>query len=210
MTGARLESINCGQVTAVPWGRAKRSGIDKRPVGHAVHLGPLGVEGDEIADAEFHGGLDQAVYAYAREDLDAWGRELGRALTAGSFGENLTTVGLDVQNARLGERWAVGGAVLEVSDVRIPCSVFQGFIGEPQWVRRFTEQGVPGAYLRVITPGPVQAGDVIEVIERRPHDLTVGLVFRARTTEAHLLPRLAEEPRASAAIRRALDAYRNE
>ncbi|MFI5425693.1 MOSC domain-containing protein [Aeromicrobium sp. UC242_57] len=124
----------------------------------AVQVHRLGVGDDEIADQKFHGGPDQAVYAYAREDLDMWEREIGRPIRAGEFGENLTTRGVDVQNARLGDRWQIGSALLEVAGVRIPCSVFQGFVDERGWVKRFTEKGVPGAYLRVIEEGQIRGG----------------------------------------------------
>jgi MOSC domain-containing protein YiiM len=131
------------------------------------------------------------VYAFAREDLDAWERELGRPLRNGSFGENLTTSGLDVSGARIGERWGVGPeVVLEVTCGRIPCRTFQGHLGEPGWVKRFTRRGAPGAYLRVIRPGEIRAGDPIEILHRPDHDVTVALQFRAATVERTLLPRL--------------------
>ena len=201
MTGY-LEAVSAGVVVDVPWGNLRRSGIDKRPVAGPVRVHTGGVGGDEIADTVFHGGVDQAVYAYAGEDLDDWAAELGRPLRPGQFGENLTTRGIDVQQARLGERWRIGTVVLEVCAVRIPCSVFQGFLDEPRWVRRFTDRGVPGAYLRVVQEGTVEAGDAVEVVERRDHDLTVELTFRAMTTQRDLLPRFAAEPRVSAKIAR--------
>jgi MOSC domain-containing protein YiiM len=204
-----VESVNVGQSVDVPWGQLKRTAIDKRPVEGPVHVHEHGVGDDEIADLEHHGGTVQAVYAYSREDLDVWEQLVGRELRAGQFGENLTTRGVDLNAAGLGDRWRVGGTLLEISGVRIPCSVFQGFLGERQWVKRFTVEGRPGAYLRVIEAGTVEAGDPIEVVERRDHDLTVDLVFRALTTERHLIPRLAEEPRLDAFVLRRLGAARN-
>jgi MOSC domain-containing protein YiiM len=194
-------SVNVGPVVDVPWGQLKRSAIDKRPVEGPVAVHPLGLGGDEIADLVFHGGLDQAVYAYAREDLDEWSGLIGRDIRAGEFGENLTTEGVDVNGACLGDRWRVGTTLLELSAVRIPCSVFAGFMDEKQWVKRFMQHGVPGAYFRVLEPGHVQVGDAIEVVERRDHGLTVGHVFRALTTERDRLPTLAAEPRAAAWIK---------
>lgn len=191
---ASVEAISAGRVRPGKQ-RVRQTAIDKRPVQGPVRIEPLGVAGDEVADRRHHGGLDQAVYAFAREDYAHWEAELGRPLAAGAFGENLTTVGLDVQGARIGERWQVGGCLLEVTDVRIPCQTFADFIGEQHWVRRFTEHGVPGAYLRVIEPGEVRAGDSITVAETRPHDLTVGYAFRAATVEPALLPALAGEAR---------------
>ena len=115
---AILEAINTGTARPGSYGVLKRTAIDKRPVEGTVYIGPLGVAGDEVADLKHHGGPDQAVYAFAREDYTHWEAELGRPLAAGAFGENLTTVGLDVQGARIGERWQVGG--LPVGGLRRP------------------------------------------------------------------------------------------
>jgi MOSC domain-containing protein YiiM len=188
-------------------GALKRTGIDKRPVAGRVRIEKLGVVGDEIADLRHHGGADQAVYAFAREDYAHWEAELGRPLTAGGFGENLTTVGADVQNARIGERWRVGEVLLELTGVRIPCATFAGFVDEPHWVRRFTEHGVPGSYFRVIEPGMVSAGDPIEIVSVPDHDFTVGYAFRAGTTQPHLLAAMAEEPALSRSLRKRVDKY---
>lgn len=204
-----VESVNIGRAVDVPWGQLKRTAIDKRPVEGPVQVHEHGVGDDEIVDLRNHGGAVQAVYAYAREDLGVWETILGRELRAGQFGENLTTQGIDLNAARAGDRWRIGGALLEISGVRIPCSVFQGFIGELQWVKRFTLEGRPGAYLRVIEAGPIRAGDPIEVVERRDHDVTVDLLFRALTTERHLIPRLAAEPRLDPFVERRLGARSN-
>jgi MOSC domain-containing protein YiiM len=180
-----------------------RTGIDKRPTDDAITVrapGPMhgglgsGLLGDFIGDEKYHGGDDQAVYAYAREDLDAWERELQRDLSNGEFGENLTTAGVDVTGARVGERWHVGsdGLVLEVSSPRIPCRTFATWLSIRGWVKTFTKAATPGAYLRVIETGTVRAGDSIVVVDRPDHDVTIGLVFRALTLEPELLPRILE------------------
>ena len=175
------------------------TGIDKRPVDGPVRVaapGPKGtagsgLAGDTVCELRHHGGYDQAVYAYAREDLDAWEQELGRPLPNGCFGENLTTNGLNVSDALIGERWRIGSeVVLEVTSGRIPCRTFQGHLGERGWVKRFTRKGATGAYLRVIEPGEIRAGDPIEVVRRPEHGVTAALQFRAVTTERELLPRL--------------------
>ncbi|MET8951581.1 MOSC domain-containing protein [Streptomyces sp. NPDC004393] len=197
----KLVSVNLGRPRSVDYTDQAEglTGIDKQPVDGPVRVsapgpkgtGASGVAGDAVCDLRFHGGDEQAVYAFAREDLDAWEQELGRRLPNGSFGENLTTEGLDVSDARIGERWRIGPeVVLEVTSGRIPCRTFQEHLGERGWVRRFTRQGAPGAYLRVITPGELQVGDPVEIVHRPGHDITVALQFRASTTERHLLPRL--------------------
>ncbi|MET7470049.1 MOSC domain-containing protein [Micromonospora sp. NPDC005686] len=195
----KVISVNVGRPQPNPWKETGTTGIDKRPVDGRVPVtapgpkgtGAVGLAGDRVYDLAHHGGADQAVYAYAREDLDHWEAELGRPLADGSFGENLTTSGLDVNGALIGERWRIGpDLVLEVSCPRIPCGTFQGWLGEQGWIKRFTEAVRPGAYLRVITPGSVGAGDPVEVVHRPGHDVTVALVFRAITLESELLPRL--------------------
>lgn len=177
------------------------TGIDKRPTLGPVEVrgpGPRrgglgsGLVGDAIGNPKYHGGDDQAVYAYAREDLDTWQVELRRELTNGVFGENFTTTGVDVTQARIGERWHVGsdGLVLEVSSPRTPCRTFAEWLSIRGWMKTFTVAATPGAYLRVIEPGTVRAGDAVEVASRPDHDVTVGMVFRALTLEPELLPHL--------------------
>jgi MOSC domain-containing protein YiiM len=197
----KLLSVNVGRPLPVPYTDQPEgvTGIDKRPVDGPVRVaapgpkgvGASGVAGDAVCDTRHHGGDDQAVYAYAREDLDDWERELGRALTSGFFGENLTTEGLDVSGALVGERWRIGSeVVLEVTSGRIPCRTFQGHLAEPGWVKRFTRKGATGAYLRVIEPGEIRAGDPVTVVHRPAHGVTAALEFRAVTTERHRLPEL--------------------
>jgi MOSC domain-containing protein YiiM len=151
-----------------------------------------GLDGDRVLDTRVHGSIDQALYAYAREDADWWAAELGRELKPGNFGENLSTTGIDLTEAVIGERWAVGTTVLEVSSSRQPCRVFAGFWQVPDLIKRFTARGLPGAYLRVLTEGEIAAGDSIEVVHRPGHGLTIGVLFRALTLEPELLPRLVD------------------
>ncbi len=194
-------SLNVAAKTAaVGYTRTGFTGIDKRPVDGPLEVhapGPKGdagsgVTGDAIGDPTVHGGDYQAVYGYAREDLDWWQSELGVDLHNGQFGENLTTQGIDQTNARIGERWRIGTATLEVAAARIPCRTFAGFLGQQGWVKRFTQVARPGAYFRVLEPGLIAPGDEITVLHRPDHDITVELFFRSLTTEADLLPRLLE------------------
>jgi MOSC domain-containing protein YiiM len=195
---ATLLSVNVGRAAASRHTDTGVTGIDKRPSAEPVALhdpgpgtGRSGAAGDTIGDPRSHGGTDQAVYAYAREDLDHWQDALGRVLTNGVFGENLTTSGLDVNGALVGERWQVGGdCILEVTSPRIPCRTFAGWLEDQRWVKRFTERGAPGAYLRVITPGAVTAGDEIKIVHRPDHDVTIAMMFRALTTDKALQAQL--------------------
>ena len=200
---ASVLSVNLARVRTNPdpRGQSKLTGIDKVAAAEAVMVrapGPMhggvgsGLVGDTIGNQKVHGGDDQAVYVYGREDLDTWEIQLRHTLTNGTFGENLTTSGIDVTEARIGERWRIGtdGLVLEVSGPRTPCRTFQAFLNLNQWIKTFTQAGKPGAYLRVISPGPVRAGDAITVDYRPDHDVTIGMVFRARMSEPELLPQL--------------------
>ncbi|WP_435173862.1 MOSC domain-containing protein [Actinacidiphila sp. bgisy145] len=212
-----IQSVNIARPRPNPWKRLPATGIDKRPVRGPVAVaapgpkgtGAVGLAGDRAYDVKHHGGDDQAVYAYAREDLDRWQRELGRPLPDGCFGENLTTVGIDVNSALIGERWRIGSALLEVSCPRIPCATFAGWLQQAGWTRRFTAAAVPGPYLRVVEPGEVCVGDAVHVVARPDHEVTVARSFRALTTEPGLLPLLVDLPAfpavERAAIRRRLD-----
>jgi MOSC domain-containing protein YiiM len=154
--------------------------IDKRPVDQPLRVRPLGLYGDVQADRKHHGGATKALYAYADEDAKAWADALARDIPPGLFGENLRTGGLDVSGAEIGERWRIGDElVVEVTFPRMPCATFQRRMGERQWVRRFTEAGMPGAYLRVVHSGTIAAGDPIEVVSRPGHGVTVASWFTA-------------------------------
>ncbi len=145
-------------------GRAVRTGLWKLPVTGPVAVGELGLDGDFQGDRRIHGGPDKAVYAYAVEDVSWWEGQLGRALGPGFFGENLTLRGVDVNGARVGERWEVGTVLFEATGPRGPCWKLQTKVGEPRFVKRFAQAGRPGAYLRVVRAGEVEAGDALRVV----------------------------------------------
>ncbi|MGZ8738929.1 MAG: MOSC domain-containing protein [Nocardioides sp.] len=193
---ATVLSVNVGRPETGDWtGRVGRTAIRKRATDRPVTIRRAGLAGDSVCDQKYHGGPDNAVYVYAREDLDRWAEALGAEVPDGQFGENLTTRGIDVNEALVGERWRVGTALLEVAKVRTPCKVFTNFMGitghdAGQWVKRFTVEGRPGPYLRVLEEGVVQAGDPVVVEHRPDHGVTVSLLFRAITTERGLLPQV--------------------
>lgn len=194
----RVLTINVGKLQANPHNKAPETGIHKRPVEGEIYVsapgdGLSGVAGDHIGDPKHHGGDDQAVYAFQREDLDRWEKIKGREFPNGAFGENLTTIGIDVNAAIIGERWRIGDeVVLEVTAPRIPCVTFRGVIAEPRWLKEFTQDARPGTYFRVITPGAIRAGDAIEIISRPPHHVSIAMVFKATTTDRSLVKKLRE------------------
>ncbi len=157
--------------------------IDKRPLEGAVRIGKLGVRADVQASRKHHGGPDKAVYAYAAEDAAYWEEQLGRDLAPGWFGENLRVEGLDVNAARIGEVWRIGDTVeVEVTMPRTPCSTFARWVGGAAsrgWVKRFSDEGRLGAYLRVRRAGEVRAGDAIEVLSSPAGAQTVLEMYRS-------------------------------
>ena len=164
-------------------GSEGRTGIDKRGVLGRVAFAHEQVANDVIIDRNAHGGYDQAVYAYAREDADWWEREIGISIDNGRFGENLTTQGIDVNAALIGERWQIGSVILEVSQPRIPCRVFAGFWQRPTLIKEFMAAGHPGAYLRIIQEGEIGVGDSIEVIHLPKHAITIADLYAAKNGE---------------------------
>lgn len=196
----RVLTVNVGKLVPTTHSTTKETGIHKRPVEGDVYVdapgvrkGVSGLAGDHIGDPNHHGGDDQAVYAFQREDLDRWEQIKQREFPNGAFGENLTTEGIDVNAALIGEQWRVGdNVVLEVTAPRIPCRTFRGVISEPKWIKEFTQDARPGTYFKVITPGTIKAGDTIEVIRRPKHDISISTVFLATTTNRSLNSRLRD------------------
>ena len=182
---ARVLSINITSVVHQgEWtGSEGRTGIDKRSVSGAIEFKNNGVVGDRVIDTNVHGGYEQAVYAYAREDAQWWEKEIKEEIPAGRFGENLTTEGIDVNAAIIGEQWKIGSVILEVSQPRIPCRVFAGFWKRATLIKDFTQAGRPGTYLRIIQEGTAQAGDAIEVIFKPNHTITISDLFAAKSGE---------------------------
>lgn len=195
-------SVNIGRARPRRDPENAPTGIDKRPTdvisvadpgprrvvdGHGVS----GVHADHVGDGRFHGGSDRAVYAYAREELDLWAEALERELPDGHFGENLTTRGLDVDAAEVGDIWRVGTAVLEVRWTRQPCATFGEWMGKPGWVKRFMAHGRTGALLSVIEAGEIRAGDRIEV-EPSGSGIDLPTVLRAKLGDVELARRVLD------------------
>ncbi len=193
----RVVSVNVGRRTPRRRADVPSTAIDKQPVTRIEVRDPgpkrgglgSGAVGDEIGDPRHHGGRLQAVYAYAVEDQRWWAEQIGRSIAAGGFGENLTTDGVELTHAIVGEHWTIGDVVLRVEVARIPCATFAEHVGVPGWVRRFTDAGRTGAYLSVVTPGTIEAGASVHV-DRPDHDIDVLELFRAFTGEVAAMRRV--------------------
>ena len=198
----KIHSVNLAVPEQSTSKRVGVTGIHKHPVDHPVQVRPpgpkttglhSGLVGDQIFDVKHHGGDEQAVYAYAREDLDWWQERLGRALPGGLFGENLTTVGVDVNGAVIGETWQIGDElVLQATFGRVPCNTFAAKMGEPRWVKTFTQENRTGAYMRVVTAGEVRAGDPVRILDRPRHGVTIADAFAAPRLHPERIPSILE------------------
>ena len=177
-----LLSLNVSEIAVVEHrGRPLTTGIFKRPVTGRRRVQGVNVVGDDQADRRVHGGVWKAVYAYASEDYAWWSEELGGEVPPGSFGENLTTKGIDINSARVGDRWSVGSVVLEVGEPRMPCFKLGIAMGDPDFPDRFSTAGRPGTYLRILEEGEFGAGDAIEIEEFHGPSISIGEFNRAYT-----------------------------
>jgi MOSC domain-containing protein YiiM len=204
VTPSRLVSVNVGRPAqlGVRRGRTVMSSIGKTPVGGRVRVAGVNVEGDDQADRRVHGGPDKAVYAYAAEDTVWWSARLARSLGPGAFGENLTLDGVDVTGAVIGERWRIGTVELEVCQPRLPCFKLGLRFGDPQMLRLFAQAGRPGAYLRIVGEGALEAGDQVDISNRPSHGVSIGFVARAIMLDESLLAEAAAAPELPASLSR--------
>jgi MOSC domain-containing protein YiiM len=175
----KVLSVNVGLPRNVTFGKRRmRTAILKEPTDGAVPLRRLGFEGDGQADPRYHGGPDKAAYLYPFEHYAYWADVLGRTdLSAGAFGENLTTEGLLETEARVGDVYEIGTARVLVTQPRTPCAKLGAKFGSMAFVRTFASAGRPGIYLRVLQEGMVEAGDAVERVSTDPARPTVAEVF---------------------------------
>jgi MOSC domain-containing protein YiiM len=170
---AILESINVGSPQPIP-GKTAQTGIYKKPVAGEVSIGKNGIEGDAVIDRKHHGGPDQALYLYFADDYQWWAAELGQALEAGTFGENLTIAGVEGRAVAPGDRFVMDEIVLEVTSHRTPCGTFARRMDDRMWVKRFHAARRPGAYCRVISPGTLHAGEPVRYLPFAGERVTVA------------------------------------
>jgi MOSC domain-containing protein YiiM len=185
----QLISVHVGRPRTVQTRRAEvATAIWKHPVDGRVDVRGVNIVGDDQADRSVHGGPDKAVYAYAIEDVRLWEQELDRSLGEAAFGQNLTTEGIDVSGAVIGERWQVGTTLFEVAQPRLPCYKLGLRIGEQGFVKRFARASRPGAYLRIVDEGDLGAGDAVAASGRPEHAVTSRMVSDAILLDPSLLP----------------------
>ncbi|KTE26504.1 MULTISPECIES: MOSC domain-containing protein [unclassified Sphingopyxis] len=177
------------------------SAIAKMPVDGALRVGLLGIDGDEQADLTVHGGVDKAIHHYPRDHYDWWAGELGdHALLGapGAFGENISTEGLIESEARIGDRYRMGSALVEISQGRQPCWKLGHRFGIATVPATVVTTRRSGWYYRVIEEGSVAAGDALALVERPLPEWSVERVFHLLVGGAG--KREPEELRALAAM----------
>lgn len=202
MTIGRVVSVNVGALRVVTnQGKSELTGIFKEPVSGRIATHGVNLDGDDQGDREVHGGPDKAIYSYAVEDYDYW-RSLGRHVAPGMFGENLTLSGLDLTNAIIGETWRAGTMLVQVVQPRLPCWKLAQKMQDPAFVRTFTKERRPGAYLRILEHGEVGAGDTVEVLSRPDHGVTIAMVNEARVGDGKLAPLVAIAPELPANLKK--------
>ena len=176
----KVTSVNIGKREHLS-GRSFKgtTGIFKRPVPGAVHIGKLGLASDAVVNERHHGGPDQAVYLYREEDYAWWSGQLGRDVEAGSFGENLTLSGLPDAALPIGSRLQFAQVLLEITAPRIPCNTLATRMGDPNFIKAFVRAERPGYYCRVITEGNIATGEAFTLDESAASNLTTVDLFRA-------------------------------
>jgi len=156
-----------------------QTGIYKKPIHTKVRVTKFGIEGDTIVDQNVHGGLDQAVYIYSKEDYEWWSQQIGKAIAPGTFGENLTISGFDVDDFVVGDRLQINNVLLEISAPRTPCFKLAAVMNDATFGRQFAKAAKPGAYARVLTEGDLEIGNTITLIKTELHYPTVKEIFIA-------------------------------
>lgn len=188
MPGMQILSVNTASAAArLIQGRSVVTAIGKQPVAGPVAVGPLGLAGDEQADLSVHGGQSKAVYLYPVTHHPFWQTvraqagvaEPGAPLAPGLFGENLTVDGLDESQLWIGDMLQMPGCTLVVSEPRNPCYKFNAVMGFPQASSLMNQSGYCGAYLAVLHPGALQAGDAITLVPG-PREVNLRELFLAR------------------------------
>lgn len=175
----KLLSINIGEERQQQRkDHVETTGIYKMPADGPVEIKPLGIEGDAICDKKNHGGPDQALYIYGGADYAWWEQEIGRELTPGTFGDNLTISELESAAFNVGDTLHIGEVTLQVTSPRIPCGTFATRMGDPQWVKKFRAAERPGLYVRVIREGVIKTGDPVTVEKFTGETISIVEMYR--------------------------------
>ncbi len=172
----RVVSVNIGLPREVHWkGRIVSTGIFKEPVAGRVMARRLNLDGDRQADLSVHGGPEKAIYVYPTDYYEAWHEELPQIdMPWGMFGENLTVEGLRDNTVHIGDQFRIGSALVVVTQPRLPCYKLAIRFGRDDMLKRFLVSGRTGFYLAVVEEGDIAAGDLIMLVRRDEHAISVA------------------------------------
>ncbi|MEP6921999.1 MAG: MOSC domain-containing protein [bacterium] len=176
----KIISLNVGRPRLVARnGQPVSTGIFKDPIEGSVMLRTLNLDGDRQADLAVHGGPTKAVYAYPSEHYAYWRKEFpDMQLPWGMFGENFTTEGFAEASTNIGDRFAIGQAIVRVSEPRMPCYKLGIKFQRNDILRKFLASGRTGFYFSVEQEGEVAAGDEFTLLTRDEHNVTVADITR--------------------------------
>ena len=205
----QIVSVNIGKAQSIQIGnKAIETGIYKQPTTGAVFISEYGLNGDAVVDQEHHGGRDQAIYVYSLEDYAWWSAQLGREVTAGTFGENLTLSSFPNTELKIGDRFQINDVLLEITSGRIPCSKLNARMDDNQFIKKFVEASRPGVYTRVIQTGQVNVNDSVTFLpagQDYPFVNDLFALFYAKERDIELIRRGLDAPIAE----RARDLYQH-
>lgn len=203
----KIVSTNIAEPTVIEWrGQKVETGIYKYAVDSPIFLGKEDVVNDHVIDRRYHGGSDKACYLYSADHYSFWKSKYPNVdWQWGMFGENLTVIGLDESEIRIGDQLQVGDAVVQVSQPRQPCFKLGVRFGSQEAVSDFWELPYPGVYVRVLSEGSVKTGDEITLIKRDNDSLSVSQIFsifRRNRENKELILNAIAEPYLAASCRR--------
>jgi len=192
-------SANIAQPTTIVWrDQEVLTGIYKYGVEKPIFLNAEDVDNDNVLDRRYHGGVDKACYLYSADHYPFWKLKYPELdWNWGMFGENLTVSGLDESTIRIGDRFQIGEAVVQVSQPRQPCFKLGVRFGDQKVVDDFWNLPYPGVYVRVLKPGHVSKDDQFTLLESNPDSLSVSRVFsifRSKRTDIDLIHKAIAEP----------------
>lgn len=170
-------SIQVGRPQVIAGDEPWITSFFKGAVAGAIRLETSNLDGDEQADLTVHGGPDKAVCVYSADHFPEWRRMLGEgAFGAGAFGENFTVSGMDEQSVFVGDVYAVGTALVQVSQPRSPCWKLAARWNRLDLPRLVLKSGRTGWYFRVLQPGLVTSGQDLSLSERPCPDWSIARV----------------------------------
>jgi len=206
----KIRSTNIAKPTTIEWrGQKVETGIYKYAVETSIFLGSEDVVNDHVIDRRYHGGLDKACYLYSADHYPFWQNKYpNQDWKWGMFGENLTVSGLNEAEIRIGDRFRIGNAEVQVTQPRQPCFKLGVRFGDQSVVSDFWILPYPGVYVRVLSPGEVKTDDEMVLIESNPESLSVSQVFSIfhhNRSDVALMQKAIVEPFIAASCRRDIE-----